>query len=99
MRRARHDVHRCISDGRAKAAVALASDLKAGRIKNNPTDRSNNSTDFDAFKRLFVQGGAGLDETERSLADDEAGSLILLGFLSVRTVSGAGLLPVADRNG
>jgi hypothetical protein len=29
-----------------------------------------------------------LDETERSLADNEAGSLILLGFLSVRTVSG-----------
>jgi len=29
-----------------------------------------------------------LDETERSLADDEAGSLILPGFPSVRTVSG-----------
>jgi hypothetical protein len=53
MRRARHDVHRCISDGKARAVIALAGGLKAGQIKNNPTDRSNNSMDFDAFKRLF----------------------------------------------
>jgi hypothetical protein len=38
----------------AKAVAALAGGLKSGRIKNNPADRSNNSTDFDVFKRLFL---------------------------------------------
>jgi hypothetical protein len=46
----------------------------AGRIKNNPADRSNNSTDFDTFKRLFRPNA---DGKQRSLVDKEAGSLFV----------------------
>src|SRR5436305_3291472 len=49
LRRARHDVHCCISDGSAAALLQKT----AVWSKNNPTDRSNNSTAVGKLQGYF----------------------------------------------